>query len=88
MLSQMIKTNAKTGEKNYSFWVDDVTNFVTTRSYKVSNLFLKLNTKESYEYPNLIYSIRLMVMEKKEFRKKLFLILNWGITKFPLFLVW
>ena len=25
---------------------------------------------------------------KKEFRKKLFLFLNWGITKFRLFLVW
>ena len=28
MLSQMIKTNAKTGEKNYSFWVDDVTSLL------------------------------------------------------------
>ena len=25
---------------------------------------------------------------KKELRKKLFLILNWGVTKFQLFLVW
>ena len=48
--------------------------------------------KESYEYPNLLYSIRLMVMKKKKKKKKsskkLFLVLNWGITKFRLFLVW
>ena len=28
-----------------------------------------MNMKESYEYPNLIYSIRLMLMKKKKKKK-------------------
>ena len=38
--------------------------------------------KESYKYPNPIYFIPLMLIEKKKIRKKLFLTLNWEITKF------
>ena len=31
----MTKTNVDAGEKSQSFWVADVKNIVTTRSYKV-----------------------------------------------------
>ena len=37
--------------------------------------------KESYKYPNPIYSIQLMMIGKKKLRKKLFLTLNWEILK-------
>ena len=60
----MTKKNAETGEKNKSFWVADVKNIVAARF-----LFIKFNIKESYEYPNLIYSIELMLMKKKNSRK-------------------
>ena len=36
--------------------------------------------KESCEYPNPIYSILIMLMKKKELRKK-FVTVNWEITK-------
>ena len=35
--------------------------------------------KKSYKYQYQTYSIQLLMMEKKELRKKLFLTLNWGI---------
>ena len=35
--------------------------------------------KESYKYLNPIYSIQVMLMEKKELRKKLFFNLNFEI---------
>lgn len=54
----MTKTNTETGKKNWSFWLADVKNIITARSYK-------LNMKESYENPNPICSIQLMLMQKK-----------------------
>ena len=46
--------------------------------------------KESYEYPNSIFKLfhSTNADRKKESAKKLYLILNWAITKFWLFLVW
>ena len=35
MFSWMAKTNAETGKKKYSFWVADVKNIFTMRSYIV-----------------------------------------------------
>ena len=74
----MTTTNTKTSKKKESFWVADIKNNVTARSYEVQNNFLKNQIQRSYKYQHLVYSIHLTLME----REKLFLSLIWEIPKF------
>ena len=75
--------------KNESFWMADVKNIITTRSYKFQNLFLKNKTWRRVTNINIkLIPFNYWWWKKKELRKKLFLTLNWGIPNLWLFLLW
>ena len=84
----MTKTNAETGEKNYPCrWLTLKTSSLRGLT-KFKIFFLKVEHERELPIskPNSFHSTN--ADRKKELRKKLFFILNWGITKFRLFIVW